>query len=106
MDDSGRYQQFPFTPRTPDSSAMFLAFSDAWFCGAGPERPLRDGAIELRWMLSPNSLLSHCNTRGLAKDYHFVDLVNGERLSPGVVTKKFQTRKESTRSDCWLSGKA
>ena len=37
------------------------------------------------------------NTRGLAEDYHFLDPVNGERLSPGVVTKKLQTRIDKIR---------
>lgn len=37
------------------------------------------------------------NTRGLGEDYHFLDPVSGERLSPGVVTKKIQTRIDKIR---------
>ncbi|MDQ3232592.1 MAG: DUF6399 domain-containing protein [Pseudobdellovibrionaceae bacterium] len=30
------------------------------------------------------------NIRGIGEDYHFLDPVSGERLSPGIVTKKIQ----------------
>jgi len=37
------------------------------------------------------------NTRGLGEDYHFLDPVSGERLSPGIVTKKLQARIDTIR---------
>jgi hypothetical protein len=37
------------------------------------------------------------NTRGLGEDYHFLDPLSGERLSPGIVTKKIQARIDRIR---------